>query len=243
MDQVVQLRGRRWRPRIWTRRARFSLVAIAPTAFPDGTRHAFDVRYSPTRSSSTPRSTIFNTAPKSTYVRGSSRPSIWYISRSAARPGSAPAGNNFNLSGRRGHRCTEPGVSTTWKAHCRQLMLKIDRKSLESHLERAPVSTDRAAVGLPCRLRPYHGTWRELLETVFDLAAELAHNEAVAQSRFVCTQIEHTLLMLILCGAKHSYRDALRRRRAGLPQARRRRPISTWRRMHARTSPSRISRA
>jgi transcriptional regulator GlxA family with amidase domain len=31
----------------------------------------------------------------------------------------------------------------------------------------------------------------------------------VAQSRLVCTQIEQTLLTLILCGARHSYSDAL----------------------------------
>ena len=41
------------------------------------------------------------------------------------------------------------------------------------------------------------------------LADELAHNEAVVKSRLVCAQLEQTLLMLILCGAKHSYRDAL----------------------------------
>jgi AraC-like DNA-binding protein len=41
------------------------------------------------------------------------------------------------------------------------------------------------------------------------LAEELAHNEAVVKSRLVCAQLEQTLLMLILCGAQHSYRDAL----------------------------------
>ena len=100
-------------------------------------------------------------------------------------------------------------LSTTWKAHCRQLMLKIDRKALESHLSGLLYQPIERPLDFPAVFDLTMGLGASFQRLVLDLASELARSDAVAQSRFVCTQIEHTLLTLILCGARHSYSDAL----------------------------------
>lgn len=103
---------------------------------------------------------------------------------------------------------TQP-LSTIWQADCRQLMLKIDRKSLEgllSHLTFQPV--DRPLV-FPFVFDLEAGLGSTFFGMIRHLAEELAHNQAVVKSRLVCAQLEQTLLMLILYGANHSYRDAL----------------------------------
>lgn len=101
-------------------------------------------------------------------------------------------------------------LSTTWKAHCRQLMLKIDRRALESHLSGLLYQPIDRPLEFPVVFDLNTGLGASFQTLIFDLASELARSDAVAQSRLVCTQIEQTLLTLILCGARHSYSDALR---------------------------------
>ena len=100
-------------------------------------------------------------------------------------------------------------VSTTWSPDCKQLMLKIDRKPLEgflSHLLFQPI--DRP-LEFPFVFDLTVGLGASFAGMIQHLVAELSHNDAVIKSRLVCAQLEQTLLMLLLCGAEHSYRDAL----------------------------------
>jgi len=100
-------------------------------------------------------------------------------------------------------------VSTTWTADCRQLMLKIDRKPLESFLSHLIFQPIDRPLEFPFVFDLTVGLGASFYGLIQHLASELAHNEAVVKSRMVCAQLEQTLLMLILCGASHSYRDAL----------------------------------
>ena len=100
-------------------------------------------------------------------------------------------------------------LSTTWKAHCRQLMLKIDRRALETHLSSLIFQPIDRPLEFPATFDLNAGLGASFQTLIFDLASELARSDAVTQSRLVCTQIEQTLLTLILCGARHSYSDAL----------------------------------
>ncbi len=119
-----------------------------------------------------------------------------------------------------GHRFhLQPGVAaivspshqltTTWQADCRQLMLKIDRKALESLLSHLILQPIDRPLEFPVVFDLAAGLGSTFYGMIQHLADELAHNEAVTKSRLVCAQLEQTLLMLILCGANHSYRDAL----------------------------------
>jgi AraC-like DNA-binding protein len=128
----------------------------------------------------------------------------------AGRATLTAAGHQFNL---------QPGVaaivspchevSTTWNADCRQLMLKIERKSLEGLLSNIIFQPIGRALEFPVVFDLTAGLGASFYGMIRHLADELAHNEAVAKSSLVCAQLEQTLLMLILCGAQHSYRDAL----------------------------------
>ena len=100
-------------------------------------------------------------------------------------------------------------VSTTWNADCRQLMLKIERKSLEGLLSNVIFQPMDRVLEFPVVFDLTAGLGASFYGMIRHLADELAHNAAVAKSRLVCAQLEQTLLMLILCGAEHSYRDAL----------------------------------
>jgi AraC-like DNA-binding protein len=100
-------------------------------------------------------------------------------------------------------------ISTTWQADCRQLMLKIDRKPLENLLSRLTFQPIERPLEFPFVFDLASGLGSTFYGMIHHLAEELAHNEAVVKSRLVCTQLEQTLLMLILCGANHSYRDAI----------------------------------
>jgi AraC-like DNA-binding protein len=100
-------------------------------------------------------------------------------------------------------------ISTTWQADCRQLMLKIDRKPLENLLSQLIFQPIERPLEFPFVFDLTSGLGSTFYGMIHHLAEELAHNEAVVKSRLVCTQLEQTLLMLILCGANHSYRDAL----------------------------------
>jgi AraC-like DNA-binding protein len=100
-------------------------------------------------------------------------------------------------------------VSTTWNADCRQLMLKIERKSLEGLLSNVIFQPIERPLEFPVLFDLTAGLGASFYGMIRHLADELAHNEAVVKSRLVCAQLEQTLLMLILCGAQHSYRDAL----------------------------------
>jgi len=100
-------------------------------------------------------------------------------------------------------------LSTTWKADCRQLMVKIERKLLESYLSRLIYRPVDRPLEFPLLFDLTAGLGASFFGLAQHLMAELAHNDAVIKSRLVCTQLEQTLVMLILCGAHHSYRDAL----------------------------------
>jgi AraC-like DNA-binding protein len=100
-------------------------------------------------------------------------------------------------------------LSTTWTADCRQLMLKIDRKPLESYLSHLIYKPVDRPLEFPLVFDLTAGLGASFYGLVRHLVAELAHNDAVARSKLLCTQLEQTLITLILCGANHSYRDAL----------------------------------
>jgi AraC-like DNA-binding protein len=100
-------------------------------------------------------------------------------------------------------------ISTTWQADCRQLMLKIDRKPLETLLSNLILQPIDRPLEFPVVFDLGNGLGSTFYGMIHHLAEELAHNEAVVKSSLVCAQLEQTLLMLILCGAHHSYRDAL----------------------------------
>ena len=100
-------------------------------------------------------------------------------------------------------------ISTTWQADCRQLMLKIDRKPLENLLSHLIFQPIERPLEFPFVFDLASGLGSTFYGMIHHLAEELANNEAVVKSRLVCAQLEQTLLMLILCGANHSYRDAL----------------------------------
>jgi AraC-like DNA-binding protein len=100
-------------------------------------------------------------------------------------------------------------VSTTWTADCRQLMLKIDRKTLEgflSHLIFQPISRP---LEFPSVFDLTVGLGASFYSLISHFVEELAHNDALAKSKLVSAQFEQTLMMLLLCGANHNYRDAL----------------------------------
>jgi len=100
-------------------------------------------------------------------------------------------------------------VSTTWHADCRQLMLKIERKSLEGLLSSVIFQPIERPLEFPVVFDLTTGLGASFYGMLRHLAEELAHNQAVVKSKLVCSRLEETLLMLILCGAQHSYRDAL----------------------------------
>jgi AraC-like DNA-binding protein len=100
-------------------------------------------------------------------------------------------------------------VSTTWTADCRQLMLKIDRKPLESFLSHLIYQPIDRPLEFPFVFDLTAGVGASFYGLIQHLVSELTHNDAVVKSRLVCAQLEQTLLMLLLCGANHSYRDAL----------------------------------
>jgi AraC-like DNA-binding protein len=100
-------------------------------------------------------------------------------------------------------------VSTTWTADCRQLMLKIDRKPLESFLSHLIFQPIDRPLEFPFVFDLTVGVGASFYGLIQHLVSELTHNDAVVKSRLVCAQLEQTLLMLLLCGANHSYRDAL----------------------------------
>ena len=100
-------------------------------------------------------------------------------------------------------------LSTTWTADCRQLMLKIDRRPLESFLSDLVYQPIDRPLEFPFVFDLKAGLGASFYGLIQHLASELSHNDAVVKSRMVCTQLEQTLLMLLLCGAEHSYRDAL----------------------------------
>jgi AraC-like DNA-binding protein len=100
-------------------------------------------------------------------------------------------------------------VSTTWTADCRQLMLKIDRKPMESFLSHLIYQPIERPLEFPFVFDLTVGVGASFYGLIQHLVSELTHNDAVVKSRLVCAQLEQTLLMLLLCGANHSYRDAL----------------------------------
>jgi AraC-like DNA-binding protein len=100
-------------------------------------------------------------------------------------------------------------VSTTWTAACRQLMLKIDRKPMESFLSHLIYQPIDRPLEFPFVFDLTVGVGASFYGLIQHLVSELTHNDAVVKSRLVCAQLEQTLLMLLLCGANHSYRDAL----------------------------------
>jgi len=100
-------------------------------------------------------------------------------------------------------------VSTSWTADCRQLMLKIDRKPLESFLSHLIYQPIDRPLEFPFVFDLTVGVGASFYGLIQHLVSELTHNDAVVKSRLVCAQLEQTLLMLLLCGANHSYRDAL----------------------------------
>jgi AraC-like DNA-binding protein len=100
-------------------------------------------------------------------------------------------------------------VSTTWTADCKQLMVKIDRKAVErflSHLIYRPVND---SLDFAASFDLTTGLGASFVSLVQHFGAQLANNQAVAQSELVSKQIEQTLIMLLLCGVNHSYQDAL----------------------------------
>lgn len=100
-------------------------------------------------------------------------------------------------------------VSTTWKADCRQLMLKIDRKPLESLLSHLIFQPIARPLEFPFLFDLTAGLGESFHRMVQHLVSELSRNDAVVRSKLICAQFEQTLLTLILCGANHSYRGAL----------------------------------
>jgi AraC-like DNA-binding protein len=100
-------------------------------------------------------------------------------------------------------------VSTTWSADCRQLMVKIERKALEGHLSHLLYQPIDRPLEFPSEFDLTAGLGASFSRLIQHLSAELAQNAAVANSKLVSAQFEQTLITLILCGANHSYRDAL----------------------------------
>jgi AraC-like DNA-binding protein len=100
-------------------------------------------------------------------------------------------------------------LSTTWTADCRQLMLKIDRKPLEGFLSNLIFQPIDRPLEFPFVFDLTAGLGASFYGLIQHLVTELTHNDVVVKSRLVCSQLEQTLLTLLLCGAQHSYRDAL----------------------------------
>jgi AraC-like DNA-binding protein len=100
-------------------------------------------------------------------------------------------------------------VSTTWSADCRQLMVKIARRTMErvlSHLIFQPI---RRPLEFPSQIDLTCGLGASFYGLVRHLESELAQSAALADSQLACTQVEQTLVMLLLTCADHSYRSAL----------------------------------
>ncbi len=100
-------------------------------------------------------------------------------------------------------------VATTWQADCKQLMLKIERKPLENYLSHLLYRPIDRPLEFPVVFDLTVGLGASFYGLIQHIAAELTQNDAVARSKLVSAQLEQTLLMLILCGASHSYSDAL----------------------------------
>lgn len=100
-------------------------------------------------------------------------------------------------------------VATTWQADCKQLMLKIERKPLENYLSHLLYRPIDRPLEFPVVFDLTVGLGASFYGLIQHIAAELTQNDAVARSKLVSAQLEQTLLMLILCGANHSYSDAL----------------------------------
>lgn len=210
MDPVVQLREHRLATtdldearEILTRRY------CSHTLFKRDRRAALDVRYSHSPLLDTSLNTLQYGAEVDIHPREFETFYLMHIPL-AGRATLRAAGHRFDL---------RPGVaaivspthtvSTTWNADCRQLMLKIERKSLEGLLSNVIFQPIERPLEFPVLFDLTAGLGASFYGMIRHLADELAHNEAVMKSRLVCAQLEQTLLMLILCGAQHSYRDAL----------------------------------
>jgi AraC-like DNA-binding protein len=100
-------------------------------------------------------------------------------------------------------------VSTTWSADCRQLMVKIARRTVErilSHLIYQPINRP---LEFASEIDLTTGLGASFYGLIRHLGAELAHSDALSNSTLASTQFEQTVIMLLLTGAHHSYRDAL----------------------------------
>jgi AraC-like DNA-binding protein len=210
MDQVVQLREHRLATtdldearEILTRRY------CSHSLFKRDRRAALDVRYSHSPLLNTSLNTLQYGAEVDIHPREFETFYLMHLPL-AGRATLRAAGHQFHL---------RPGVaaivspthtvSTTWNADCRQLMLKIERKSLEGLLSNVIFQPIERPLEFPVLFDLTAGLGASFYGMIRHLADELAHNEAVVKSRLVCAQLEQTLLMLILCGAQHSYRGAL----------------------------------
>jgi AraC-like DNA-binding protein len=100
-------------------------------------------------------------------------------------------------------------VSTTWTADCKQLMVKIERRTMErllSHLIYQPINRP---LEFPSEIDLTKGLGASFYNLIRHLGEELTHNDALASSSLASTQFEQTLIMMLLTGANHSYREAV----------------------------------
>jgi AraC-like DNA-binding protein len=100
-------------------------------------------------------------------------------------------------------------VSTTWTADCRQLMLKIDRQAIERCVSQFIYQPINRPLEFFSEINLTYGLGTSLYNLVQYLWAELARSDAMARSKLISTQLEQTLIALLLSGVDHSYRDAL----------------------------------
>jgi AraC-like DNA-binding protein len=100
-------------------------------------------------------------------------------------------------------------VSTCWSSDCRQLMLQLDRQSLE----RALSAMILQPIDRPLEFEPEFDTTsahgQAFLGLICYLATELMRSDALAGSRIVSSQFEQTLLTLLLNSQRHSYSNAI----------------------------------
>jgi len=209
MDQVVQLREHRLATTDLDEAREILTRRYCSHSLFKRDRAALDVRYSHSPLLNTSLNTLQYGAEVDIHPREFETFYLMHIPL-AGRATLRAAGHQFHL---------RPGVaaivspthtvSTTWNADCRQLMLKIERKSLEGLLSNVIFQPIERPLEFPVLFDLTAGLGASFYGMIRHLADELAHNEAVVKSRLVCAQLEQTLLMLILCGAQHSYRDAL----------------------------------
>jgi len=209
MDQVVQLREHRLATTDLDEAREILTRRYCSHSLFKRDRAALDVRYSHSPLLNTSLNTLQYGAEVDIHPREFETFYLMHIPL-AGRATLRAAGHQFHL---------RPGVaaivspthtvSTTWNADCRQLMLKIERKSLEGLLSNVIFQPIERPLEFPVLFDLTTGLGASFYGMIRHLADELAHNEAVVKSRLVCAQLEQTLLMLILCGAQHSYRDAL----------------------------------